>query len=331
MQITKNCIINGMPEDVYHNDPTPQLNGFKEPTSLSSSTLKTLMEKTEIEARMTINRLNPNKKKKSSAAMDLGSMAHDYILSNGEGLYEIAPFDNWKTKDSQIVRDNIISRGKIPLNNSTKSVLDDLKTMKSRLFEQIAEHKDWAGIFDNGKPEQSVFAYDGDIWNRIRIDWLVENYTNPDGELIENLIVDFKTTNIDFSRWEKNELWDDKYFQDLHYRRTLDLISGKRGNARFIYVVQQVSEPFLVQIFEIDKSYHETLGKRYDLGRKKFINCTKTGIWRGIMPYTAHTTPPPWVEQKWEMDQLNEDFISSRQEKENQTASGFDGDVIYSG
>jgi hypothetical protein len=67
MQITKNCIINGMPEDVYHNDPTPlSAEGFAEYTSLSSSVGKTIVEKTEIEARMEINRFNPDRKRKKS-------------------------------------------------------------------------------------------------------------------------------------------------------------------------------------------------------------------------------------------------------------------------
>lgn len=313
MQITQNCIINGMPESVYHADPTPELEGFKESTSLSSSVLNELMEKTEAQARLKVDRFNPECDKKSSDAMDFGDIAHDYVLLEGKrAIFEIVPFKDFRTDDAKARRDDLLSRNIIPLadNEKTRAMLESVKTMKARLFEQIAEHREWNCILQKGMPEQSGFAFDDLIWNRARFDWIDETH--------ENLIVDYKTTGLDFHSWEKRELWSGKYFQDVHYRRVLDLINGKdKPKARFIYVVQQTSEPYLMQIFEIDKSYHDTIEQRYLLGRQRFVNCLKTGIWRGVPPYTAHCTPPSWVEQKWEMDALNEQFMAEREAKEN--------------
>lgn len=318
MQITQNCFVNGMPEDVYHNDPTPVMPDFVDSAALSSSTLKDIMEKTEIEARAGIRRLNPGKKEESSDAMDFGDMAHDFVLLGGESKFEIAPFDDWRKNDAKAVKADIIARGKIPLNLSTQSKLDDIRTMKTRLFEQIAEHRDYKDIMLKGFPEQAGFAFDGDIWNRIRIDWNDQTH--------ENLIVDYKTTGISFEQWEKNELWKEKFYQDFHYRRVADIIrNGTQPDSRpfrFIFVVQQTSAPFLIQIFEVDKSYHELIQGRCDLGRKKFINCTKTGIWRGVPPYTAYTTPPPWIESKWEMDSLNEEWFARREKEAQDAAAG---------
>jgi hypothetical protein len=319
MQITKNCIINGMPEDVYHKDPTPELVGFKESSSLSSTTLRTLLESTEIEGRMSIKRFNPVEDggDESSDSVNFGTIAHDYVLLSGsKAVFEIVPFKDFRTDEARRRRDDLIKRGIIPLaqNEKTEGILLSLKTMKDRLHDQIADHRDWSGIMQKGMPEQSAFAFDGTIWNRSRMDWL-------DGEY-ENLIVDYKTTGLDFAQWEKNNLWDMYYLQDPHYRRVLDLINGKDAKpARFIFVVQQVKKPFLVQIFEIDKSYHDTIESRYLLGRQKFVNCLRTGIWRGIAPYTASTTPPTWIETRWEMDQLNEDFIAHREKEEKEQES----------
>lgn len=324
MQITQNCIINNMPAQVYHNDPTPEVEGFKESTSMSSSTLRELLEKTEIEARDTINRFNPNKNRESTKEMDLGSIAHEYVLRGKLDLFEIVPYDNFRTKDAQTMRDDIVARGKIALNNTTKYLIDDVKEMKSRLFEQIAEHKDWKGIFDTGAPEQAVFAFDGEVWLRALIDWHVKNYINPDGLEIKNLIVDYKTTGKDFSDWEKNDLWKEKYIQDPHYRKTLDLVTGDDEGSRFIFVVQQKKAPYLMQIFEIDKSRHDLIEERYKHARSKFINCLKTGKWRGVMPYTAYSIPPTWIEQKWEMDILNEEFMADREKREAEKANKSD-------
>lgn len=314
MKITENCIVDKMPEDVYHSDPTPYLDGFAESTSLSSTTLTALIEGTEIEAKATIKRLNVGKEDRQSDSMDLGSIAHDYVLSGGEGLFEIAPFDNWRTKDSQNVRDDIKARGKIPLNNSTKSIIDDVKIMKMRLLEQINEHCDWAGVFNEGLAEQSMFYFDGDIWNRARTDWLVSNYNAPNGEFIENLIVDYKTTGLSFDSWEKNELWREKYLQDPHYRKVANgLLTNGKNDCRFIFVVQQTKEPFLVRIYEISPSYRKEVEDRYNFGRAKFIECIKTGVWKGYPPYTVRACPPPWIENKWIEEEQEADIIKSRE------------------
>lgn len=303
MKVTANCIINGMPEEIYHNDPTPALEGFKDCTSLSSSTISDLVEMTEIEARMGIKRLNPPKdKKESTDASDLGNIAHDFILCGGESKFEVAPFDAWRSNDAKAVKADIINRGKIPLNLSTQGILEDVRKMKERLHEQIAEHKDYPGILQKGVAEQSGFAFDGDIWNRARFDWLDHS------PQYENLIVDYKTTGIDFANWEKNELWKTKFYQEHHYKRVLNLIRNPdSAPARFIYLVQQVSEPYLIRIFEIDKSYEDEVAERYMRGRERFINCIKTGVWRGGLKNTVHSCPPPWILTKWETDKVMAD------------------------
>ncbi len=307
MLIKQNCIINGMPDDVYHSDPTIAIPGFKDCASLSSSTLADLVEMTEIEARMGINRLNPPRQKDSTAAADLGTIAHDFILLGGEDKFEIAPVDAWRTNDAKAMKADIISRGKIPLNLSTQSILEDVRQMKDRLHEQIAEHQDWPGIMQKGRAEQSGFSFDGTIWNRGRFDWL------DDQPQYENLIVDYKTTGLDFDNWEKNELWKTKFYQEHHYKRLLNMIRNPdSAPARFIYVVQQVNAPYLVRIYEIDKTYEDEIKKRYDNGRLRFIDCIKTGIWHGESPYTHHSCPPPWVMKRWEEQEMNAHVVETK-------------------
>lgn len=311
MLITKNCIINGMPEEVYHNDPTPLLEGFKDCTSLSSSTISDLVEMTEIEARMGINRLNPPKKRESTDASDLGNIAHDFVLLGGADKFEVAPVDAWRSNDAKAMKADIISRGKIPLNLSTQGILEDVRKMKERLHEQVAEHKDYPGIMQKGRAEQSGFAFDGEIWNRGRFDWL------EDLPQYENLVVDYKTTGIEFDNWEKNELWKTKFYQEHHYKRLLNMIRNPdSAPARFIYLVQQVSEPYLIRIFEIDKSYEDEIAERYMRGRARFIKCIKTGVWEGGLKYAAHSCPPPWIVTKWENEKMMAEAIQQRQKDE---------------
>ena len=299
MQITSNCIINGLPEEIYHGDPSPLLDGFKDSASLSSSTAKDCVESTMLEARANINRLNPNKKRESGTeAMNLGELAHDFILCGGESKFEVAPVDAWRSNDAKAMKADILNRGKIPLNLSTQGIIDDIRNMKTRLFEQLAD--DRTGFHDillNGKPEQSGFAFDGKIWNRARFDWLDGNH--------ENLIVDYKTTGIPLAQWKRNDLWNEKFYQEIHYRRVLDAIRDKESApATFCFVLQQSYGEHLAEIIFLDASYEEQSRSRYDMGYHRFVEATKTGIWPGLPPYATHACPPPWKLTGWEEDEV---------------------------
>lgn len=299
MKITENCIINGMPEDLYHSDPTPVLEGFAQSASFSSSMANILIECTEEEAFLSSRRLNPDwKESEDSDATSLGTIAHDYILRGGQRTYEVAPFADWRTNDAKIVRKDIESRGLIALNKSTEEKLvGGVKKMHEALHNQLSAHKEYPGLMMKGKGEQSGFAFDGTIWNRARFDWLDENY--PD------VVVDYKTTGIDFDSWERSQLWGEgKWIQNPHYRKVYDLITERKS--KFIFVVQQTKEPFHVRIIELDASYTDEMQERYDLSRRRFVNCLKTGIWRGQQPYVKYSCPPPWTLNKWECDMLDE-------------------------
>lgn len=299
MKITENCIINGMPEALYHSDPTPVLEGFAHSASFSSSMARVIIEQTEHEAMLSSQRLNPNwKESEDTDATSIGTIAHDYILRGGQRTYEVAPFADWRTNDAKIVRKDIESRGLIALNQTTEErLIGNVKKMHSALKEQLSEHQDFPGLMLRGKGEQSAFAFDGEIWNRARFDWL--------DEIFPDVIVDYKTTGIAFNNWEKNQLWGEgTWMQNLHYRKVYDIITGRKS--KFIFVVQQTTEPFHVRIFDLDASYTDEMAERYFIARKRFKNCLKTGVWRGQPPYTKHSCPPPWILNQWENDSLDE-------------------------
>lgn len=296
--ITENGFFD-LSEDVYHADPAPF-------PSLSSTMCHDLLEGTEIEAKLNSRRLNPDYADESNDSMDIGTIAHDYVLRGGEGTYEIAPFDAWRSKDAKAARAAIEAKGLIALNEATaEKYLTSVKMMNQRLREQLADHREFAGLLEKGKAEQSGFAFDGDIWNRARFDWLDEAF--PD------LIVDYKTTALTFDRWEKSELWESKYLQNPHYRHTYDTITGRKS--RFVYLVQRTKAPYLMKIFYIDQSYMDHVENRYNAARHKFMHCLKTGVWRGEPPYSVHAYPPPWTFQKWEYDEMEAKAMKSVEQK----------------
>lgn len=308
MTVTTNCIIDGMDNDVYHSDPTPlKSDAFKEYTSLSSGVALAIIEKTEKEARREIRRFNPDKKQKANSdAVNLGSILHDKVLLGDKGNppFEVVPFGDFKTKAAQNARDDLIDRGVIPLaqNKKTEALLSNIDIMEQRLHEQLARHKDFPGVMQKGVGEQSGFYFDETlgIWNRARFDWLDDVYPG--------IVWDYKTTALPVDKWINQQLWSEKYIQCPHY---MDVFSGVTGEkCKFAFVVQQTVDPFFVQIVVIDESFMGEVRKRYDIAKNRFVNCLRTGIWRGVSPYTIHACPPPWVLNRWEMDELNEDTVS---------------------
>lgn len=323
MKITQNCIVPGMPEKVYHADPTPELVGFAKSASLSSSMLSDLIESTETEAMLNNQRLNPDfKRDDSTEGADIGTVAHDLVLRGERGTYEIVNVDAWRSNEAKAAKARIEERGLIALNTTTaERIIPVVTAMKKALHEQLAEHRDYPNIMKLGKPELSVFAFDGDIWNRARIDWLEES---PG---FDDLIVDYKTTGLGFDQWEKQVLWGEsaKYIQNKHYRRSLSLLTGKEH--RFVFVVQRIKPPFLVRVIEIDRSCYEELDKRYMNGYRRFFNCIKTGKFNGEIPRTFHSYPPPWITQRWENDEVNAHMM----EEKSETVPAPNGDLLQAG
>lgn len=313
MQITENCVIDNMPEALYHSDPTPILEGFAQSASFSSSMAKAMVEKTEKEAFLSNQRLNPDfEEDEGSDSTDVGTIAHDYVLRNGMGnkVYEVAQVKDWKTNDAKEIKRHILDRGLIPLNLTTaERHLGAVLDMHKALHEQLAAHRDYPGLMMKGKGERSAFVKHGPIWLRARFDWEDDNY--PD------LIVDYKTTGLSFDSWEKNQLWGTDgaaYLQEAHYRLVKSTLTGKP--CTFVFVVQQTFAPYLVKIIQIDESFRDDVTGRYDLAKRKFVNCLKTGVWRGHPPYTGHSAPPPWITNKWVNDSLEHDMVVHREQEE---------------
>ena len=299
MLIKENCIIDNMPSDVYHSDPTEVLEGFVQSASLSSSVAKALVEKTELEAMLDSRRLNPDwVENEGSDSVDLGTIGHDFVLRQGNAskIYEIAQVDAWRTNEAKTIRKHIEGRGLIALNLTTAPrVVDKVKDMYEALQWQMSVHKEYPNLMAKGKGEQSAFVKDGPIWLRARIDWMDDLY--PD------VLVDYKTTGISFDSWEKNQLWGPdgaNYMQEAHYKRVGEILFERPMT--FIFVVQQTFEPYLTKIIKIDESFRDEVTERYGLAKRRFVNGLKTGTWRGVSPYTTHSCPPPWILNKFETD-----------------------------
>lgn len=301
MLVDKNSMIAEMPEEMYHSDPTPILDGFAQSASLSSSMASDILTTTEERAMLGNRRLNPLAKNKKSDSMDDGTIYHDFVLRGRIG-FEIAPFKDFKSNAAKEYKETAEARGVIVLSQSKgNDILNTSKAMKLRLLEEMSNAPDFTGLFQSGTPEVSAFSFDGEIWNRARFDWLDNKF--PD------VIFDYKTTGLEFQNWERG-LWNDERFvQATHYKKVYREVTGR--DARFVYVIQQDFEPYDFIIMEIGRDYEDEIVGRYDLARRRFVNCLRTGKWRGEYKGVRHAYPPTYVMQKWEVQNVEEKAVDS--------------------
>lgn len=295
MNITENVMLANLPEKIYHSDPTPILEGFKQSASFSSSMASDILTSTPYRAMLNSQRLNPGRSDESSDEANFGKIGHDFVLRNGQGTFEIAPFDSWRTNDSKAVKASIIARGLIPLNESNgPAIRIKLEAMRSMLMNSMKHHEDFPKLFDSFKAEISAFTYDGEIWNRARFDLLSDAYPE--------WVFDYKTTGLEFDAWERDMWTNDKFLQPFHYRKTYEEAIGKV--AKFAYVVQQTFEPFDFVVIVLDDSYIDQASERYFLARERFIQGIKTGVWSCEKRRIRYSVPPTWTLNKWELDAI---------------------------
>src|SRR3990167_1335678 len=160
--------------EVYHADPCDE-------SSLSSSVAKVLLNQSPRHAWMQHPKLNPDYRPEENSRFDLGSAAHALLLEGNQAKIAIIEADDWRTKKAKEERDEARANGLLPI-----LVKHDfaLKAMVKAANEFI-ETTELKGIFENGKPEQTVIWQEGDIWCRARPDWLTND---------NKIILDYKTT-----------------------------------------------------------------------------------------------------------------------------------------
>ena len=96
-----------MTAEQYHADPCPE-------PSLSSSTIKTMLERTPRHAFHDHPRLGGMRLESSSAAQTLGSVVHAMVLGAGR-QWHVIDADDWRTKAAKAERDAAESVGKVPI------------------------------------------------------------------------------------------------------------------------------------------------------------------------------------------------------------------------
>lgn len=279
--VTEPSVYLDMPDATYHADPVIG-------RSLSHSGAKALLPPST-PAMFKHYRDNGRPPKQ---AFDFGHAAHKKVLGVGAEIVGVDAAD-WRTKKAQEQAKEIRARGAIPL-------LQHQVTTVEEMAAALREHPTASKLLrpDLGTPEVSFFWRDDltGICLRCRIDWLPHAH---DGRMI---LVDYKTTDCaDPDKFGKAAMNFSYYMQDPWYRTAVRACTDT-DDVAFLFVVQEKTPPYLVNVIQLDVAAHRIGGllRRRAIGI--YQECTDSGEWPGYGDNINPASLPAWFERQYEED-----------------------------
>jgi hypothetical protein len=254
--ITEPGIYSGIPNDVYHSDPTAY-------GSLSSSGARKILDKTP--AHFRYDQTHPH----HTDAFDMGTAAHSVILEGDHAGIVVVDAANWMSKAAKEARDEAHAKGLTPL-------LSKDYAQVLAMAEQIKTHKEAMYLLRDGLPEQSAFwQHETGVWLRARFDWL-PNHRGPG-----LLLADYKTSvSADRHKFAKSAA-DYGYHQQAAFYIDAAKALGLSKDPGMAFVVQEKTAPYLVNVIELDEEAIATGRALNEKAIRLFQQCKLTDTWPG--------------------------------------------------
>ena len=255
----------GVPELDYH------ARKFGPKESLSSTEAKRILEAPAV---MRWYRDNPQPPK---AAFDLGHVVHALVLGTGLDVY-VHDWDSLRTKAAQQDVSEARERGEVPVKRA------EFEAMQA-VANAVLTHPVAGPLFENGTPEQSIYATDPEtgVWMRGRLDWTTED-----------ALVDLKTANTAIPKeWSRQAASYEYAVQMQFYRLIWEQITGETDRP-FFHVVVSKTEPHLVAVMEMDFDYQSVGSSKVRRALDLYKKCLDTDTWPGIPPIIHRLAPPAY-------------------------------------
>lgn len=226
---------------------------------------------------------------------DYGRAAHRVVLGAGAPL-AIIDAPDWRTKTAKEQRDEARTTGHTPILAHDHAVI-------TAMADQLRNHPIASRLFTSGTPEQSLFWHHPPTGTllRARLDWLPPTPTNR-----RAIIPDYKTA-IDastaaFTRTFANYGYHQQAAWYCDGYRTL---TGH--DAAFVFVVQEKTPPFLVNVVELDEVALRVGAERNRRAIDLYAECVASDTWPGYPPEIQLVKLPRWAEIEHEQTQQDQE------------------------
>lgn len=265
----------------YLADPAPD-------PSLSSSIAKLLLDRSPAHARLAHPRLG-GAAPHSTAATDLGTLIHRYVLGQGA---EVEPIDadDFRTKAAQQARDRAREQGRLPVLARVAGVAVAAAACIRRELERV-------GVVLDGESEVAILWQEtsehGPLWSRAMLDHVVER----DGML---RVYDLKTIHCahpdDCTKSAINYGYDIQ--QEAYTRAAERLWPEYEGRVEFRFLFAEPDPPHAVTVAQLDATMRERGRRRWREAVDTWSRCLHTDTWPGYAQEPVTLWSPGWLLQR---------------------------------
>lgn len=274
-------IHDAVPADTYHADPC-------EKPSLSASIARILIGKSPAHAKAAHPVLNPELEREDSSKFDIGTAAHRLFLEGDDAIEVWAGSLDWRPGDARAFRDEMRTRGKIPL---LVSQAGDVRSMVAEARAQIETHRAKPPLFADGKPEQTlVWEDDHGVICRARLDWLRDDYAAID---------DLKSTSAsaDPQKWERTMYGMGGDVQVAFYMRGVERLTGIKPVFRFVVV--ETYPPYALSVVDLAPSALALADDKVQRAVDLWATCLENDFWPAYPASVASIEVPTYEELNW--------------------------------
>jgi hypothetical protein len=270
-------------EETYHADK------LGDEITLSNSIAKILIQQSPQHAWFAHPRLNPKHRSAESDRFDLGTACHSLLLEQSDAKIVYVDADDYRINAAKEQRDMARAKGLTPILRKYET---SMKDMVSQAVVKV-KNSELAGIFQNGKPEQTIVWQEGDAWCRARLDWLRAD---------NKVILDYKTTESADPETCVRKIASMGYdMQASFYKRGLVACGGPE-DAVFVFLFQEITAPYACCLIGLSNTFIEIADQKVNDAIEIWQDCIKSGKWPSYSDSVHYAEPPNWMLQQFMND-----------------------------
>lgn len=245
---------------------------------LSASRLNILLSESPLHARH-------SEGGEPSEASEIGTAIHDGLLEGVDRIVAIEA-DDWRTKAAKDARDEARAASKIPmLARKVAQVQAAIAAAKS-----FIETTELSGIFERGKPEQTVIWYEGKLICKARPDWLTDS---------RDVLLHVKTTDgsAEPNSWIRNQLVRGYDVAAAFYERGMFAVSETPEQSVYLHSVFLVIEqnaPYGCSLIGMSPAMQDIAASRVNRGISLWAKCKAAGKYPAYSPVIHYAEPFAW-------------------------------------